>query len=89
MKINENFRIESDTHTWVLLFTEQRTRKDKKGNTVDYTHEDKWYYPNISGCLKKFTDESCKGLDSIEALQSKLKEIGNTIEHFKNTYSNK
>jgi hypothetical protein len=91
INLSEKFRIEKDTYSWVLIFTETRKREklDKKrkktGVMEDYAFKDKWYYPDLKTCLHKYIDLDLKPLKSIEELSLKLDAISLKIDELKNT----
>lgn len=84
--LGDKWRIDADTYSWVLVFSENRTRT-KKGTeeTEDYLFEDKWYYPNIKQAINRFIEEDCKECKSIEELSIKLDKIKEAIDKLKNT----
>lgn len=84
--LNENWRIERDNFSWMLVFCEKRTRVKKNSKEEEeYTFEDKWYYPNIKQALNRFIQEDTKGCESIKELSIKLDNIHNSIDKLKNT----
>ena len=76
MKLDENYRIEADTHNWVLHYEEKKVNKDSKA----YTAKDHWYFPTIQTCFKKWCDETLKDSKSIEDLKSKMDALNKKID---------
>jgi hypothetical protein len=58
MRLNKNWRIDTTGEGCVLIFSEERTRKDGKNEGKVYVFEDQFHYPTIYHCLKTFLDKS-------------------------------
>ena len=90
IKLNENYRIEKDSYSWVLIFNEKRQKKSKNSDEmVDYIFEDFWYYPCIKQLLNKFIQLDLKESESIQVLSDKMDILTFKIEELKNTIFNK
>lgn len=86
IKLNNNFRIEKDNYSWVLIFNEQRDRKNKEtGIKEAFIFEEKWYYPDIKQLLNKFIDLDLKESETLEELKEKLNDINLVINGLSNT----
>lgn len=62
MKLNDRFRVESDTYNWILIETRQGV--NKKGEEV--VTENRTYHGNLKQCLLSFVDKElkyCKEVD--------------------------
>lgn len=75
IKLNGNFRIVADAHSWVLEQSTEKTRKTKEGKEEQYVHTEKWYYPKISQCISKYVEESLKPMKSVVSLLEQIKNI--------------
>ena len=90
IKLNENYRIEKDSYSWVLIFNEKRQKKSKdSGEMVDYIFEDFWYYPCIKQLLNRFIQLNLKESESIQDLSDKMDILTSKVEELKNTIFNK
>jgi uncharacterized protein Yka (UPF0111/DUF47 family) len=80
IKLDDNFRIETDTHNWTLVYEEQTVATSGKhiGKTV--TSKDEWHYPSIVPCLKKYLDESLKYCESIMEILERIGELEQRFE---------
>lgn len=86
IQLNEKFRIEKDTYSWVLIFSEERERENKDTKVKEpFIFEDKWYYPDLKQLLKKYIDLDLKSANSIDELINKLDNINTKIDELKNT----
>lgn len=57
MKIDNNYRIDTDGAGCTLIFSETRQRKKKDtGEKEDYIFEDQWYFGTVRQCLNKYID---------------------------------
>lgn len=85
IQLSDKWKIESDNYSWVLTFYEQRQRKNRKTEVKeDYLFEDKWYFPTIRQCLRKYIDEECKDSKTLNDLYEKLDRIYAKVEEIKN-----
>lgn len=66
MKIDENYSIQTDDNNCTLVFSEQRTREKKDDTTEEYTFEDRWYYPTVYHCLKRYLQLAQKEAKDVE-----------------------
>lgn len=82
LQLDKNWRIESDTYSWVLIF--QETRQKETGEKEDFEYINNWYYPKISQALEKYKQETLKTTETIEQMLSKLDEINKKIGEIKN-----
>ena len=88
IQLDTNWKIEADTYSWKLTFSEERTKeklnkkREKTGETEQYIYEDSWYFPSIKMCLDKYLTEVFKVdnsisemIDRLSAIESKVNEI--------------
>lgn len=88
--LNENFRIEKDTYSCVLIFSEERHKENKDSvEKESFVFEDKWYYPDVRQVLRKYIDLDLKSSKSIDELIEKMEIIDKKITELKNTLFNK
>lgn len=86
IKLNENYRIERDSYSWTLIFSEEREKQNKETLLKEkFIFEDKWYYPDIKQVLNKFIDLDLKESKTIEELVDKMDSISCKIDELKNT----
>ena len=89
IQLNEKYRIEKDTYSWVLIFNETRKKVNKKTKELEeFIFEDKWYYPCIKKCILKMIDLDLKESESIKELSEKMDLISNKIDSLKDTIFN-
>lgn len=87
LKINENYRIETDNDSSTLIFAEKRIRnkvgKNKKptGETEEYLFTQPYYYNNIQSALRayflKTLDSSIDLKDCLDNIEQSMLEIKN------------
>lgn len=86
IKLNENYRIEKDTYSWVLVFTEERERKNKKTNELEnFEFKEQWYYPDVKQALTKFIDLTCRESETIQELIESMQKVNDIVIELKNT----
>lgn len=82
MKIDHNYRIESDGRGCQLVF-EQTRENQTTGKTYQYI--DRWYYPNVEASLRKYLDLQMEPCEDVAHL---LEQINKTKELIINLYKN-
>lgn len=85
IELSENFRIISDTHSWVLEQDIEKTRKTKEDIEEQYIHTEKWYYPKLSQCMERYIEESLKPMGSVVSLSGQMENIQTEIIKLNNT----
>lgn len=80
MKLNENYRIDSDSIGATLIYEDSRTRL-KDGKEVDYVYTDKWYYLNIEQALTKYVDLMMGAAKDVENLLKIINELKKQIKN--------
>ena len=80
MKLNENYRIESDSVGATLIYEDSRTRL-KDGKEVDYVYTDKWYFINMEQALTKYVDLMMGTAKDVENLLTIIKQLKKQIKN--------
>lgn len=81
LKINENYRIETDNDSSTLIKSETKIRKDGKNIGQEYLFESPYYYNNIQSALQAYF---LKTLDNGVDLKSCLDKIEQSMLQIKN-----
>ena len=87
--LSENHYLESDSYKGVVLvqhFPAQRT--NKKGETVKYTAEERFYYPTLAQALDKFVSLRQIVLPEVSEMLEIQKETLDILKQFKELYKN-
>lgn len=92
IKLDNNYSISVDgTHGFQLNYESdpfEKTVNTKKGSEVkQVTSKDTWYYPKLSGALKRFMSESLSS-ENIKELVLKVENIEKSIDKFDKTFAN-
>lgn len=80
MKLNKNYRIESDSVGATLIYEDSRMRL-KDGKEVDYVYTDKWYFINMEQALTKYADLMMGSAKDIEDLLTIIKQLKKQIKN--------
>ena len=72
MELDKNYRIESDTYNFTLIY-ESKSFDEKKRKEV--TSKDEWYYPDLKLALNKYVNQSLKPCQDALSILDKLNEI--------------
>lgn len=75
LKLDEYFRIEADTSSFVLKYECDTGRLNGKGEPI--ISRDQWYYPNIKLCLDGYVDKAIgvANFSSAEEIITKYDEV--------------
>ena len=87
--LGENHYLETDSYKGVVLvqhFPAQRT--NKKGETVEYTAEERFYYPTLAQALDKFVSLRQIVLPEVSEMLEVQKETLDILKEFKELYKN-
>ena len=87
--LSENHYLESDSYKGVVLvqhFPAQRT--NKKGETVEYTAEERFYYPTLAQALDKFVSLRQIVLPEVSEMLEIQKETLDILKQFKDKFKN-
>jgi hypothetical protein len=79
LKINENWRVETDSVCSTLIFAEKRIKNKGTEKEQEHIYEENYYYPTVNQCLKAYllkTQEDAKDVkDCIRRTKETLEEI--------------
>ena len=87
--LSEHYYLESDSYKGVVLvqhFPAQRT--NKKGETVEYTAEERFYYPTLAQALDKFVFLRQIVLPEVSEMLEIQKETLAILKEFKEKFRN-
>ena len=87
--LSENHYLESDSYKGVVLvqhFPAQRT--NKKGETVEYTAEERFYYPTLAQALDKFVSLRQIVLPEVSEMLKIQQETLSILKEFKEKFRN-
>ena len=87
--LSEHYYLESDSFRGVVLvqhFLAKRT--NKKGETVEYTAEERFYYPTLAQALDKFVFLRQIVLPEVSEMLEIQKETLGILKEFKELYKN-
>jgi|GWRWMinimDraft_5_1066013.scaffolds.fasta_scaffold10513_4 hypothetical protein len=74
MKLDENFRVESDSVGTMLIF-EQERKRERDGKEVDFIFTDRWYFLNMTQALNKYVDLKMGKAEDVKELLKLIKEL--------------
>ena len=87
--LSEHYYLESDSFRGVVLvqhFLAKRT--NKKGETVEYTAEERFYYPTLAQALDKFVSLRQIVLPEVSEMLEIQKETLSILKEFKEKFKN-
>ena len=87
--LTEHYYLTSDSFRGIVLvqhFPAQRT--NKKGETVEYTAEERFYYPTLAQALDKFVSLRQIVLPEVSEMLEVQKETLVILKEFKELYKN-
>ena len=87
--LSENHYLETDSYKGVVLvqhFPAQRT--NKKGETVEYTAEERFYYPTLAQALDKFVSLRQIVLPEVSEMLKIQQETLDVLKEFKEKFRN-
>jgi hypothetical protein len=82
MRIDDNYRINTDGAGTILIFEETRQR-EKDGKEVDFLFTDQWFYLNVEQALRKYLDLRIEQCSDVKEILAKIEE---TREFITNLY---
>jgi hypothetical protein len=89
VKLDDNYTLEHDGYSGiVLVFEEERIRTKKDETEEKYMFSDKWYAPNLSQILKIYTDQKQIILPTVEEMLEVQKQVLSVLEDFRTKYKN-
>lgn len=74
MKLDENFRVESDSVGTILVF-EQERKREREGKEVDFIFTDRWYFLSMTQALNKYVDLKMGKAEDVKELLKLIKEL--------------
>jgi hypothetical protein len=82
MRIDDNYRINTDGAGTILIFEETRQR-EKDGKEVDFLFTDQWFYLNVEQALRKYLDLRIEQCSDVKEILAKIEQ---TREFITNLY---
>jgi hypothetical protein len=82
MRIDDNYKINTDGAGTILIFEEKRQR-EKDGKMVDFIFTDQWFYLNVEQALRKYLDLRIEQCSDVSEILTKIEE---TREFITNLY---
>lgn len=79
IKIDENYRIEPDTHGCTLVY-ENKVIKNVGGEDKEVTQRDFWHFLNVEQCLNRYLDLAIESNPTVESVLESIKEVRLTIK---------
>lgn len=75
LKLDEDFRIEADTYSFVLKYEHDTGKLNDKGEPI--ISRDQWYYPTIKLCIDGYVDKmmGVADISSLREIVSKYDEV--------------
>jgi hypothetical protein len=73
MKIDDNYKINTDGAGTILIFEEIRQR-EKDGKTIDFLFTDQWFYLNVEQALRKYLDLRIEQCSDVKEILAKIEE---------------
>jgi hypothetical protein len=80
-QLDSRFRIDTDSHNWILRKEEASDRINKKTGEP-FVSKDAWYFPKLHVLLKTYRDEHMKDIDpsSIDQILDEIKRVEAKID---------
>lgn len=89
VEIDSNYYLTTDTFNGVCLVQHYPAKKkNKEGKEVDYTAEDRWYFPMVSQALNKYVELKQIILPEITEMLEVQKEVLSILDDFRTKYKN-
>ena len=82
MRIDDNYKINTDGVGTILIFEEKRQR-EKDGKEVDFIFTDQWFYLNVEQALRKYLDLRIEQCSDVKEILAKIEQ---TREFITNLY---
>ena len=87
--LSEHYYLESDSYKGVVLVQHSPAKRtNKKGETVEYTAEERFYYPTLAQALDKFVSLRQIVLPEVSEMLEIQKETLGILKEFKELYKN-
>ena len=87
--LTEHYYLESDSYKGVVLVQHSPAKRtNKKGETVEYTAEERFYYPTLAQALDKFVSLRQIVLPEVSEMLEIQKETLDILKQFKEKFKN-
>ena len=87
--LSEHYYLESDSYKGVVLVQHSPAKRtNKKKETVEYTAEERFYYPTLAQALDKFVSLRQIVLPEVSEMLEIQKETLGILKEFKELYKN-
>ena len=87
--LSEHYYLESDSYKGVVLVQHSPAKRtNKKKETVEYTAEERFYYPTLAQALDKFVSLRQIILPEVNEMLEIQKETLGILKEFKELYKN-
>ena len=87
--LSEHYYLESDSYKGVVLVQHSPAKRtNKKGETVEYTAEERFYYPTLAQALDKFVSLRQIVLPEVSEMLEIQKETLDVLKEFKEKFRN-
>jgi len=97
IKLDNNYSIKVDTHSFYLQYSYTKKidekiknkltgKFEKTGKKVEKQFFDYWYFPTIKMCLERYIKETLKETENIKKTVSLLESIDKTIDSLPKIY---
>ena len=87
--LSEHYYLESDSFRGVVLVQHSPAKRtNKKGETVEYTAEERFYYPTLAQALDKFVSLRQIVLPEVSEMLEIQKETLDILKEFKERWKN-
>ena len=87
--LSEHYYLESDSYKGVVLVQHSPAKRtNKKGETVEYTAEERFYYPTLAQALDKFVALRQIILPEVSEMLKIQKETLDILKQFKEKFKN-
>ena len=82
MKLDNNYKVVSDSVGTILTFQCERTR-EKDGKEVPYTFKDNWYFVSVEQALRKYLELKVNGCEDVKQCLDRIEEVKQIILNLK------
>jgi hypothetical protein len=80
MKLDENYHIEKDEHSWNLVYVYKYISKKGKNKGKEVESKNNWYFPTLTACLMGYVSQKVDPNNKTVAdVLAKLDQIKQTI----------
>ena len=82
MKIDNNYRIEKDTYSWMLIYEYEHIPESGKNKGETIISQKAWYYPTMKSCLMGYVSQKADPNNTtLDGLIAQLIKIEKTISN--------